>query len=87
MERGRAAGCTGDGDSQVEAGEDHPDTLVSMANIAFTWKSSGRNAEAIELLRTCLGKREQILGLNHPDTLNTSSALLEWTPEALDVSV
>ncbi|CAA9959477.1 hypothetical protein PTMSG1_02895 [Pyrenophora teres f. maculata] len=29
-------------------GADHPDTLTSMANLAFTWKAQGRSAEACE---------------------------------------
>ncbi|KAJ5140331.1 hypothetical protein N7448_003739 [Penicillium atrosanguineum] len=67
-------------------GEDHPDTLSSMANLAFTWKSSGNDAEAVKLLRDCLVKQQQTLGQNHPDTLSTSEALLEWETEKLDIN-
>jgi hypothetical protein len=35
-------------------GEGHPDTLTSMANLAFTWKSQERNVEALELMKACL---------------------------------
>jgi Tetratricopeptide repeat len=31
-------------------GQEHPDTLTSMCNLAFTWKSQGRDVEAFELL-------------------------------------
>ena len=62
-------------------GEDHPDTLNSMANLAFTWKSSAHNDETISLLRECLTKQKQTLGLSHPTTLSNSETLLEWEIE------
>jgi hypothetical protein len=34
-------------------GEEHPDMLTSMANLAPTIKDQGRNAEAISLIRKC----------------------------------
>ena len=68
---------------KAKLGEDHPDTLTSMSNLAYTWKSSGRDAEAIDLLQNCLAKRKQIIGLNHPDTLSTSETLLEWKRKRL----
>jgi hypothetical protein len=52
-----------------------------MANLAFTWKSSAHDAEAIALLRTCFTKQKQILGLSHPTTLSSSGTLLEWEVE------
>jgi hypothetical protein len=69
---------------QTKLGADHPDTLTSMANIAFIWKPSRRLAEAMDLLRTCSAKQEQVLGLDHPDTLTNSGTLLKWETEALD---
>jgi hypothetical protein len=38
------------GDNGSATQEDHPDTLKSMANLAFTWQSSAHDAEAINLL-------------------------------------
>jgi hypothetical protein len=35
---------------KIKLGADHPDTLTSMANLAFTWKSSGYNTQALYLL-------------------------------------
>jgi hypothetical protein len=35
---------------KAKLGDDHPSTLTSIGNLAFTWKSSGRNDEAIHLL-------------------------------------
>jgi hypothetical protein len=57
-----------------------------MANLAFTWKSSGHDAEAISLLRNCLAKQKQILSLNHPNTLSNSATLLEWETEDLNIN-
>lgn len=50
-------------------GEEHPDTLVSMSNLATTYRSQGRwkEAEAIEL--QVVEVRKRVLGEEHPDTL------------------
>jgi hypothetical protein len=63
--------------SKTKLSEDYPDTLTSMANLAFTWKSLAYDTEAITLLRTCLTKQKQILSLSHPTTLSISGILLE----------
>lgn len=36
---------------KAKLGEDHPSTLTSMANLAFTWKSTDRNSDAIAVKR------------------------------------
>ncbi|KAL6228890.1 hypothetical protein BDW75DRAFT_246232 [Aspergillus navahoensis] len=64
---------------------EHPDTLTSMANLAFTWKSSGHNTRALDLLRDCLAKQRQILGLNQPVYVSNSQTLLEWETEILNL--
>ncbi|RAL07856.1 uncharacterized protein BO97DRAFT_473365 [Aspergillus homomorphus CBS 101889] len=66
---------------KTKLGGDHPDTLASMADLAFTWKSSGHDDPALDLLRACLAKQRQILGLNHPVTVSNSQTLLEWETE------
>jgi len=50
-------------------GDDHPDTLASMVNLAGTYWEQGRwtDAEALELV--VLEKRKLVLGEDHPDTL------------------
>jgi len=62
-------------------GEEHPDTLTSMANLAFTWKGYGRDAEAIELMEKCVLLRASVLGFDHPNTLNSAAALIGWQGE------
>ena len=62
-------------------GEEHPDTLTSMANLAFTWKEMGRNGDALSLLQTCSNLRQQVLGVGHPYTMSTLLTLNAWLKE------
>ncbi|KAH7409693.1 hypothetical protein BKA64DRAFT_693472 [Cadophora sp. MPI-SDFR-AT-0126] len=52
-----------------ELGADHPDTLISMGNLASTYCNQGRwdDAEALEI--QVLETRKIKLGVDHPDTL------------------
>ncbi|KAJ9650815.1 hypothetical protein H2198_009882 [Neophaeococcomyces mojaviensis] len=50
-------------------GDDHPDTLMSMNNLAATLREVGELQEALSIQRAVLEKRQQILGEDHPDTL------------------
>jgi hypothetical protein len=59
-------------------GKEHPDTLSSMANLAYLWKSQDRVQEAIALMRQAKRLREEVLGLNHPHTMNSSKDLRRW---------
>lgn len=59
-------------------GEEHPDTLTSMNNLAFTLKSQSRNEEAISLMNRCLKLRTQVLGPKRPNTKTSLEALHEW---------
>lgn len=52
-----------------------------MAELASTFKSAGRRSEAIDLLRTCVAKQQQLLGLGHPDSISNSDTLLAWEAE------
>jgi hypothetical protein len=36
--------------SKTKLGVDHPDTLTSMNNLAFTWKGIGRYEDALRLI-------------------------------------
>ena len=56
-------------------GEDHPDTLRSMANLAVTYSRQGREGEAEELLVRVVEIRKRVLGEEHPDTLTTMENL------------
>ncbi|KAF2473822.1 uncharacterized protein BDR25DRAFT_217410, partial [Lindgomyces ingoldianus] len=47
-------------------GADHPSTLTSMANLAFTWKGQGREAEALDIIKECVHQCRRVLGADHP---------------------
>jgi hypothetical protein len=70
---------------KTKLGEDHPETLMSMANLAFTWKCTGRKANAIDLLRICVAKQQLIIGPAHLHTMSSSNTLLEWETEELGI--
>jgi hypothetical protein len=65
----------------VVLGAEHPGTLTSMHNLAFTWKDLERQTEAIKLLDECVELRKRVVGVNHPDFLSSSSALIAWRTE------
>jgi hypothetical protein len=50
-------------------GVEHPDTLLSMGDLAWTVADQGRAAEAEELYRKVVELQSKVLGLEHPDTL------------------
>jgi tetratricopeptide (TPR) repeat protein len=74
-------------------GEDHPDTLRSMSNLANTYWSQGRFTEAEQLRAQILGTRERVLGEDHPDALTSISNLADtywsqgWLKEAEQLGV
>ncbi|KAE8383299.1 purine and uridine phosphorylase [Aspergillus bertholletiae] len=53
-------------------GAGHPDTLSSMANLAYTWESQGKLQDALTLMKNCSELRSKILGPNHPDVRSSS---------------
>lgn len=56
-------------------GNDHPDTLLSMSNVAVTYSHQGRLREAEELNVQVTDTRRRVLGVEHPDTLLSTSNL------------
>jgi hypothetical protein len=62
-------------------GDKHPDTLSSIANLAFTLQSQARHDEAFALMERCSQLREQVLGEQHPDTQSSLDALSSWRSE------
>ncbi|KAH7124365.1 hypothetical protein EDB81DRAFT_731294 [Dactylonectria macrodidyma] len=61
-------------------GEEHPDTLSSMADLASTYRDQGRWKEAEELEVRVMETRKTMLGEEHPDTLTSMAnlALTYW---------
>jgi tetratricopeptide (TPR) repeat protein len=61
-------------------GEEHPDTLMSMSNLALTYSDQGRLVEAEVLGTQVLDASKRVLGEEHPDTLMSMNnlALTYW---------
>jgi hypothetical protein len=56
-------------------GAEHPSTLISMANLASTYRNQGRWKEAEELEVQVMETREKVLGVEHPSTLTSMANL------------
>ena len=55
--------------------KEHPNTLISMNNLAVVLGRQGRYAEAERMHQQTLQLREKVLGKEHPDTLNSRTGL------------
>ena len=60
--------------SERVLGAEHPDTLVSVNNLAGLYASQGRYGEAEPLYQRALAARERVLGAELPDTLGSRYA-------------
>ncbi|KAJ7765163.1 P-loop containing nucleoside triphosphate hydrolase protein [Mycena metata] len=56
-------------------GDHHPDTLLTMHNLANSYSDLGEHQKAKELQGIVLETWKQVLGDNHPDTLRTTGNL------------
>lgn len=56
-------------------GVDHPDTLISMANLAIIYSSQRRWKEVEELEVQVMETRKRVLGEKHPSTLSSMNNL------------
>jgi len=76
-------------------GDEHPDTLTSMAKLAVTYRKQGKWKEAEALQVVVIEKRKQLLGDEHSSTLTSKGNLAvtyrnqgKWKEaEALEVVV
>ena len=50
-------------------GENHPDTLMALNNLASSYSELGYQEKALELKQEAYEKQKEILGENHPDAL------------------
>lgn len=67
---------------KYKLGADHPSTLTSINNLAFTRHDLGQHTEAISLMTRCLKIRTRILGVRHPHTSSSARTLAQWEIEA-----
>jgi tetratricopeptide (TPR) repeat protein len=56
-------------------GEEHPDTLMSVSNLALVLHYQSKYEEAEIMNRRALNGRERVLGLLHPSTLRSATGL------------
>ena len=63
-------------------GEEHPDTLSSMANLAMARKGLGRDQDAEELMRRTVDLSVKVLGSNHPRTVKCVRDLEVWRDQS-----
>ncbi|RLK22586.1 tetratricopeptide repeat protein [Micromonospora sp. M71_S20] len=56
-------------------GDDHPDTLVSVSNLAGAYRAAGDLGRAMPLFERVLTDSRRVLGDDHPDTLVSASNL------------
>jgi len=61
---------------KIVLGTKHPSTLISMANLASTYRNQGRWREAEELEVQVIETSLRVLGAEHPDTLTSIYNLL-----------
>ncbi|KAK3341084.1 hypothetical protein B0T25DRAFT_329824 [Lasiosphaeria hispida] len=61
--------------SEKVSGQEHPDTLTSMNNLALVLRGQGKYQEAEQMHRRALQLREKVLGQEHPDTLTSMNNL------------
>jgi non-specific serine/threonine protein kinase/serine/threonine-protein kinase len=58
-----------------ELGEEHPETLESMTDLAWLYRDQGRNDDAEPLQLKTLEVKKRVLGEEHPSTLRSVNAL------------
>ncbi|GFH59439.1 hypothetical protein CTEN210_15915 [Chaetoceros tenuissimus] len=58
-------------------GQDHPDTLESIHNLAYLYTNQRKFDVAESLYMECLAKQKTILGSDHPSTLHSMNNLAE----------
>ena len=56
-------------------GEEHPDTLTSVSDLALVLQHQGKYEEAEQMNRRALDSKEKVLGKEHPETLISVSDL------------
>lgn len=60
---------------------EHPDTLLSMANLAWTYKSQGYDDKAMLQMKKCYQLQIKVLGSHHPYTEAYLESLITWSME------
>jgi len=61
--------------NKIKQGDDHPDTLTSLNNLAVLFFNNDDYDRALPLYEECLAKYKRVLGDDHPDTRITRTNL------------
>ncbi|KAK3391294.1 hypothetical protein B0H63DRAFT_390716, partial [Podospora didyma] len=64
--------------SKTKLGADHAHTLISMNNLAWTWKDQGRHSEPVALMKACAQAQRRVLGQKHPNMLSSLAIVAKW---------
>ncbi|PVH92649.1 hypothetical protein DM02DRAFT_480900, partial [Periconia macrospinosa] len=64
--------------SKTKLGADHPDTLTSMNNLAFTLKDQGFTNRAVSPMEDCCKLGSVVLGPQHPTIISSRQTLTTW---------
>ena len=67
-------------------GADHPDTLMTVNNLANVLGRQGKHEEAMALYERVLAGQERALGADHPDTLRAVDNLAILLNDAGDAA-
>ena len=62
-------------------GDNHPHTLLAMANLARAKRGLGLNDAAIELMRRSAAASSEVLGVDHPNTKYRHKRVAKWSKE------
>jgi len=68
---------------KAKLGPEHPDTLISMGNLAGAYRAASRLNQAVPLFEETLKLRKAKLGPEHTDTLDSMNGLA-WAYQAAD---
>jgi hypothetical protein len=61
--------------SERVRGKEHPDTLISIYNLAMLYQAQGRYGEAEPLAKRALEGLTRVLEKNHPNTRGAANSL------------
>jgi hypothetical protein len=65
-------------------GEEHPDTITAIANLAYTKRDLGQNAVAIDLMTQSATASSRVLGNDHPDCRSRHEQATLWSSVTSD---
>ena len=65
-------------------GEEHPDTIIAMANLVYTKRGLGQNDLAIDLMACLATVSSRVLGHDHSDSEIRNKQAALWSSVNID---